>query len=67
MSEKEPEDYRSGCGQILFHYGKGYGLTDVLPNTCPGNEEDIKRFLETGGPDTKLSNAAEKAQDWFLV
>ena len=48
MTDKEPRDYRSECGQIFFHYGKGYGLTDHLRNICLGNGEDIERFLETG-------------------
>ena len=48
MSDKEPRDYRSECGQIFFHYGKGYGSTDTLRTICLGDEDDIKKFLETG-------------------
>jgi hypothetical protein len=45
---KEPKDYWSEDEQIFFHYGKGYGVTDNLTNICLGNEDDIKKFLETG-------------------
>ena len=48
MSEKEPRDYWSDCGQVFFHYGKGYGVTDTLQNICLGNESDIKKLLDTG-------------------
>ncbi len=48
MSDKEPKDYWSECVQIFFHYGKGYGVTEDLNSICLGNEDDIKKFFETG-------------------
>jgi len=57
MSNKEPKDYRSECGQIFFHYGKGYGLTDTLQTICLGNEDDIKKFFQTGELNKELNPA----------
>ena len=48
MSEREPKDYWSDCGQIFFTGGKGHGLTDTLQTICLGNESDIKKYLDTG-------------------
>ena len=48
MSEKEKRDYWSDCGQVFFHYRRGYGLTDTLRIICLGNEDDITKFFETG-------------------
>ncbi len=62
MSDKETRDYWSECVQIFFHYGKGYGLTDNLQNICLGNEDDIRRFLETG----KLNNELNPIQRQVL-
>ena len=45
---KVTRDYRSDCGQILFHYGKGYGLAENLHSVCLGEEECINKILETG-------------------
>ena len=56
MSEtKEKPDYWSECDQIFFHYGKGYGLTPELKTICLGNEEDIKRFFDTGELNNELN------------
>ena len=55
MSNKEKRDYWSECGQVFFCDGKGYGLTDALQNICLGNEDDIKKFLETGELNNKLN------------
>ena len=52
MSEK---DYWSDCGQILFTGGFGWGLTDKLNNIYLGNEDDIKKFFETGELNNGLS------------
>ena len=48
MSDKEPKDYWSECGQIFFYYEKGYGLTENLQSICLGKEEDILDMLNTG-------------------
>lgn len=55
MSNKESKDYWSKCGQIFFHYGKGYGLTDSLQTICLGNEDDIRKFLDTGKLNKELT------------
>jgi len=55
MSSKEPRDYRSECGQIFFHYGKGYGLTDTLQTICLGSEDDIRKFFDTGELNNELN------------
>ena len=55
MSNKEPKDYWSECGQVFFHYGKGYGLTDSLQTICLGNEDDIKKFFQTGELNNELT------------
>lgn len=62
MSDKEPKDYWSECNQIFFHYGKGYGLTDTLQTICLGNEDDIRKFLDTG----ELSNELNPTQRQVL-
>lgn len=62
MSDKEPRDYWSGCGQIFFHYGKGYGLTDILQIICLGNEDDIRKFLDT----SELNNGLNPTQRQVL-
>ncbi|MFC1874861.1 helix-turn-helix transcriptional regulator [Chloroflexota bacterium] len=62
MSDKEPRDYWSECRQIFFHYGKGYGLTDHPRNICLGNEDDIRKFFETG----KLNNEFNPIQRQVL-
>ena len=58
MGEKEHKDYRSECGQIFFCYSRGYGLTDTLQTICLGNEDDIKKFFDTG----ELSNDLHPTQ-----
>lgn len=58
----EPKDHWSDCGQIFFHYGKGYGLTDSLETICLGDEDDIKKFLETG----ELNNEFHSTQRQVL-
>ena len=45
---KEHRDYWSDCGQIFFHYGKGYGLTSNLLSICLGMEDETNKFFETG-------------------
>jgi hypothetical protein len=62
MSQKDHKDYWSECGQAFFHYGKGYGLTETLETICLSNEDDIKKFLETG----ELSNAFNAKQGLVL-
>ena len=63
MSNKEHKDYWSDCGQIFFCAGKGYGLTDNLQTICLGNEEDIKKFFETG----ELNNGLQPIQRIVLT
>ena len=48
MSEKETRDYWSVCGQIFFHCGRGYGVTDTLRTICLGCETDIIKYFDTG-------------------
>ena len=48
MSDKEPKDHWSECGQIFFHYGVGYGSTKELRRITLGSEEDIQVYFETG-------------------
>ena len=53
MSEKEPRDYWSDCGQIFFHHEKGYGLTDSLRTVALfpyflNNAKDYS-YLKRGG------------------
>lgn len=49
------KDYWSDCGQIFFHYGKGYGVTDTLQTICLGKEDDIKKFFDTGELNNELN------------
>ena len=56
MSEKEKRDYWSDCVLVFFCGGKGYGLTDTLQTICLGNEDDIKKFFETGGLSNELNH-----------
>ena len=55
MSEKGSKLYWSECGQICFVDGKGYGLTTELRSICLGEEEDTKKFFDTGEPNGKLN------------
>lgn len=48
MKDNKPKDHWSECGQVFFHYGKGYGLTKELKSIPLGSEEDIKKYFETG-------------------
>jgi len=48
MSDREPRDYWSDCGQVFFHYGKGYGLIPELRSICLGEEQDILNALSSG-------------------
>jgi len=54
--QPEPKDYWSEDGQIFFHYGKGYGLTENLRTICLGNENDIKKFFSTGEINKELNS-----------
>ena len=54
MSDKKSKDYWSECGQVLFHFGVAYGLTEELKNIPLGSEEDIKKYFETGELNDKL-------------
>ncbi len=66
MSDKEPKDYWSECGQILFHYGKGYGLTKDLRSICLGNETDIKKFFGTSELNNELNPTQRKVLNGIL-
>ncbi len=66
MSDKEPRDYWSECGQIFFHYGKGYGVTEGLNPICLGNEDDIKKFFETGQLGSKFTPTTVKVLESIL-
>jgi len=46
--EKQSRDCWSEDGQVFFTDGYGYGLTKDLRTICLGQEEDIKKFFETG-------------------
>lgn len=61
--QPQPKDYWSEDVQIFFHYGKGYGVTENLRTICLGNENDIKKFFETG----KLSNELTPIQRQVLA
>ena len=61
MGDKS-KDYWSECEQIFFHYGKSYGLTKVLETICLGDENDIKKFFDTG----ELSNELNPIQRQVL-
>jgi len=56
MGDKELRDRWSECGQVYFHYGRGYGLTDSLQPICLGSEDDIKKSFETGEISNELNN-----------
>jgi len=62
MADREAKDYWSEDEQIFFHYGKGYGLADTLQTICLGNEDDIRKFFETG----ELSNGLNPTQRQVL-
>lgn len=66
MSEKEPKDYWSECGQIFFCYGKGYGLTDTLRTICLGNEDDIRKFLDTRELNNELNSSQRQVLSGIL-
>jgi hypothetical protein len=66
MSDKETRDYWSECEQILFHYGKGYGLAETLETVCLGKEEDILKALETGELPDCLTPKERKALAWVI-
>ena len=51
----QARDHWSECGQVLFCNGKGYGLTPELRTICLGNEDDIKKFLDTGELNNELN------------
>ena len=62
MSDKEIKDYWSDCGLVFFCGGKGFGLTDTLQTVFLGNEDDIKKFFETG----ELNNELDPVQRQVL-
>ena len=53
--QPEPKDGWSEDGQIFFHYGEGYGLTEDLHTICLGKKEDIEKFFSTGEINKALS------------
>ncbi|MFC1944616.1 hypothetical protein ACFLX5_03900 [Chloroflexota bacterium] len=40
-------DYWSHCGQVFFHYGTAYGLTDRLKTVRLGSADDVQEALKT--------------------
>ena len=58
----DTRNYWSDCGQVFFCDGKGYGLTDTLRTICLGNEDDIKKFFDTG----ELNNGISSTQRQVL-
>ena len=66
MSDKEPKDYWSECVQIFFHYGKGYGVTEDLNPVCLGDEDDIKKFFETGELNNELNSTQRQVLTGIL-
>jgi len=66
VRDKELKDYWSECGQIFFHYGKGYGLTDSLQTVCLGKEEDILKALETEELPDYLTPMERQALIWII-
>jgi len=59
LTEGERQPKRKDCwledGQVFFCDGKGYGLTDTLQTICLGEEDDIKKFFDTGELSNKLA------------
>ena len=66
MSDKELRDYWSDCGQVFFCGGKGFGLTDTLQTICLGNEDDIKKFFDTGEPNNELNTTQRQVLNKIL-
>lgn len=58
MSDKEIRNYWSDCGEVFFCGGKVFGLTDTLQTICIGNEDDIRKFFDTG----ELNNEPNSTQ-----
>jgi len=53
--QPQPKDQWSEDGQIFFHYGKGYSLTENLKTICLGSENDIEKFFATGEINNELN------------
>ncbi|MBA7628505.1 hypothetical protein ES703_35993 [subsurface metagenome] len=53
--QQKRKDHWSQDGQVFFCDGKGYGLTNTLDSICLGEEDDIKKFFETGELNNKLA------------
>ncbi|MBL7125143.1 MAG: hypothetical protein ISS51_03495 [Dehalococcoidales bacterium] len=66
MSDKEARDYWSECGQVYFHYGRGYGLVDNLRTICLGKEGDIKKFFDTGELNNDLNPTQRQVLNGIL-
>ena len=64
--KKEARDYWSECGQIFFHHGKGYGLTETLETVCLGKEGDIKKFFDTGELNNELNPTQKQVVSGIL-
>lgn len=45
---EENKDSWSGCGQVYFHNGEGFGLSDKLSNIKLGKQKDILKILNNG-------------------
>ena len=63
MSKAQCQNYWSVYGHIFFCEGKGYALTNTLYPICLGNEDDIKKFLDTGD----LNNGLNPTQRKVLI
>ena len=66
MSDKESRDYWSDCGQVFFCGGTGFGLTHTLQTICLGNEDDIRKFFNTGELNDKLNPTQRQVLNGIL-
>jgi len=66
MSSSEPRDYWSECVQIFFHYGKTWGTAKNLRSICLGNEDDTRKFLDTGELNSELNPTQRRALSGIL-
>lgn len=56
-SKPDYRDHWSPGGQLFFHYGKGYSVTNTIATICLGGEEDIKTYLNAGDNADKFTSS----------
>ena len=62
----EANDHWDESGQIFFHYGNGYGVTENLQNVCLGSEESIKSALNGGKINPNLMPLERRALEQII-